>query len=99
MDFELKDGSRPAQPLVLIAGLIALLALIGYSYSVLVLYRVRGGIPMALSTAINFTVVCLGFLAGRPRNGIMPIISSPPTGGAVARRLLPMAIFMPWLLG
>ena len=99
MDFELRDGSRPAQALALIAGLVALLALIGYSYSVLVLYRVRGAMPMALGSAIDFTVFCLGFLAARPRSGVMRVITSATNGGAVARRLLPTAIFVPWILG
>jgi signal transduction histidine kinase len=99
MDVELKDGSRPAQGLTLIAGLIALLALIGYSYSVLVLYRLRGAIPMAFGTAINFSIFCLSFLAARPQSGLMKVITSPTTGGAVARRLLPMAILVPWILG
>jgi signal transduction histidine kinase len=99
MDFELKKGARPAQALVLIAGLIALLALIGYSYSVLVLYRLRGAIPMELATAMDFAVFCLGFLAARPQSGIMRIITSATTGGATARRLLPMAAFVPWVLG
>ena len=99
MDFELKDQSRPAQVLALIAGLIALLALIGYSYCAFALYRPRGAIPMALITAVNFAVFGLGFLAARPRSGIMRIITSPTNGGAVARRFVPMAIFVPWILG
>jgi len=99
MDFELKDQSRPAQVLALIAGLIALLALIGYSYCAFALYRPRGAIPMAFITAVNFAVFGLGFLAARPRSGIMRIITSPTNGGAVARRFVPMAIFVPWILG
>src|SRR5262249_1178311 len=99
MDFELKKGMRPAQFPALASGFIALLALIGYSYQVLLLYQIRGKIPMALTTAINFLVFSLAFLAARPQSGIMRIITSPTNGGAVARRLLPMAILVPWCVG
>src|ERR1051326_2762095 len=99
MDFELKNGVRPSQFLALVSGFVALLALIGYSYCVLLLYQLRGAIPMPLTSAIDFLAFCLGFLAARPQSGIMRLITSPTNGGAVARRLLPMAIFVPWVIG
>jgi signal transduction histidine kinase len=99
MDFERKNSVRPAQFVALAAGFIALLAVIGYSYCVFLLYQVRGAIPMALSTAINFVVFCLAFLAARPQSGVMRLITSPTNGGAVARRLLPTAVFVPWAIG
>jgi signal transduction histidine kinase len=99
MDFELKNGVRPSQFLALASGFIALLALIGYSYCVLLLYQLRGAMPMALISAIDFMAFCLGFLAARPQSGMMRLITSPTNGGAVARRLLPMAIFVPWVIG
>jgi signal transduction histidine kinase len=98
-DVETWRGFRPGQALVLVAGLIALLALVGYSYRVLSLYRIGQAIPMALDSAIEFSLFCLGYLASRPRRGLMTIITSHTTGGAVARRLLPVAILMPWVLG
>jgi light-regulated signal transduction histidine kinase (bacteriophytochrome) len=44
-------------------------------------------------------VFCLAFLAARPQSGVMGLITSPTNGGAVARRLLPMAVFVPWAIG
>jgi signal transduction histidine kinase len=99
MDLELRRGARPAQFLVLAGGLIALLALIGHSYSFFVAYPQRAAISMAFGTAINFAAFCLGFLAARPQSGIMRILTSATNGGAVARRLLPMAILVPWIVG
>src|SRR5262249_43063170 len=75
------------------------LALIGYSYRVLGLYSMGETLPMALETALAFTVFCLGFLAAQSERGFMMVITSRTTGGAMARRLLPMAIFVPWVLG
>jgi len=89
----------PAQGFILAAALITLLGLIGYSYQVLSLYRVGGADPMSLDAALLFAVFCLGFLAAAPQRGLLSLVTSRLTGGAVARRLLPVAIFVPWILG
>jgi signal transduction histidine kinase len=99
LDLDLRRGLRPGQALALFAGLIGLLALVGYSYRMVIFSRVTGSIPMALGSAINFDVFCLGYLASRPRKGVMALLTSPTTGGAIARRLLPMAVLIPWILG
>jgi signal transduction histidine kinase len=99
MDVETLRGIRPAQILVLLVGLVSLLALIGHSYRMLSLYRVGSALPMGLSTATAFAALSAGLLAARPDRGFMMVLTSPTTGGAVARRLLPMAILIPWVLG
>ena len=88
-----------AQALVLLSGMVALLALIGYTYRILVFYQVGLAIPMSLETAVAFAALCLGFLAARPVGGFMIVVTSATTGGTVIRRLLPVAIFAPWILG
>jgi signal transduction histidine kinase len=98
-DSKFRSGLRPAQTLVLAEGLIALLALIGYGYRVLMLYGLGAGIPMSLASAILFTLFALAFLAARPDRGFMSLITSQTIGGAVARRLLPMAVLIPCVLG
>ena len=98
-DFQSPRGLCPAQGLVLVMGLIALLALVGYTYRMLSFYQVGTEMPMSLDAASGFAVFCLGFLAARPERGVMSLITSPTTGGAMARRLLPMAIVVPWVLG
>ncbi|HVV02170.1 MAG TPA: hypothetical protein VHH88_12455, partial [Verrucomicrobiae bacterium] len=90
---------RASQVMVILSGVIALLAVVGYSYQVLFLSRFKGFMPMALETAVALIVFCAGFLAARPKRGVMALITSPSSGGAVARRLLPVAILIPWLLG
>ena len=97
--FETRRRFRPAQVSVLIAAVIALFALVGYTYRVLYFYRFGASLPMSLDTAVAFALFCTGFLTARPDRGLMGVITSGTTGGAVARRLLPMAICIPWLLG
>jgi signal transduction histidine kinase len=98
-DVETRNGFYLAHGLVLIAGWVALLAIIGYTYRVLLFYRMGAGLPMALDTAVAFALFCTSFLAARPERGVVAIITSRTTGGAMARRLLPMAILIPWGLG
>ena len=98
-DFENRRGFVPAQACVLAAGLLALLALIGHVYHVLLLKRLGSALPMSLDTALALIFFCLSFLAAQPGSGFMAIISGNTVGSAVTRRLLPMAVLVPWLLG
>ena len=88
-----------AQALAVVAGWIGLLAMIGYTYHVILFYRLGSGLPMALDTAVGFGLLCLSFLTAWPGRGVLAVITSRTTGGAMARRLLPMAILVPWGLG
>ena len=94
-----RRGIRPAQFLALAAGLIALLALIGYAYSATSLIGVKQFIPMALNTAIAFAILSVGILCARPDRGVMRVVSSDGAGGAMARRLLPASILIPAFVG
>lgn len=90
---------HPTEILSLIAAFVALLAIIGYAYSVLSLIGVRSFIPMALSTAAAFAILSIGILCARPDDGLMSIVSSSGGGGIMARRLLPAAVVIPAVLG
>src|SRR6185437_9858832 len=50
-------------------------------------------------SAIGFELFALAALAARPGGGLMRVITSDTTGGAMARRLLPAAILIPLILG
>ena len=54
---------------------------------------------MALNTALGFAVLCLGLLAARPDREPIAISVSGTVGGLLARRLMPLAIGLPLLLG
>ena len=99
LDVEISGGHRPAQILSLVALGVALLALIGYLIGFLALYGVPTQVPIALNTAVCFTVLCLGILCARLDREPMATIASATAGGIVARRLLPAAFVVPLLLG
>jgi hypothetical protein len=58
IDIELPKRIRPAQILALCSGGVALVALIGYAYSMQSLYVMPTFIPMALYTAICCILIC-----------------------------------------
>jgi signal transduction histidine kinase len=95
---QVKGEFPPGQALALTSGLIALIALVGHTYSVPSLYRFAGA-PMSFVSALGTALFSVGFLASQPDRGLMTVITSPTSGGAMARRLLPAAVLMPWLLG
>ena len=98
LDVQTRRG-RPAQLLALVAGLIALAALIGYAYSIHALLGPKHKIPMALHTATAFLLLAIGIFLARPERGLMARIAGDGTGGVMARRLLPVIIVAPLLLG
>jgi hypothetical protein len=82
---------------VVVAG--AYLAIIGYLYHAPALYTVPGYSSMALHTAIGHLLLGTGVFLAQPDRGLMRLIMSPRAARATARRLLPVAILAPVLLG
>ena len=99
LDVKMRARFWPAQILALAAGLISMVALIGYAYRVIKFHEVGPFIPMALNSAVAFFVMSLGVLAARPDRGLMRLLASEGAGGTIARRLLPAAILIPIALG
>jgi signal transduction histidine kinase len=86
----------------LLAGTVvagAYLAIIGYLYHAPALYTVPGYSSMALHTAIGHLLLGSGIFLAQPDRGLLRLIMSPRAAGATARRLLPVAILAPVLLG
>lgn len=94
-----RRGPRPAQLAALAGLLIGLLALLGYAFGSAALYDVGAHASVALNTAAGLTAINLGVLLARPRSGIMAVVSSTTAGGIMARRLLPMVLVAPFLIG
>jgi PAS domain S-box-containing protein len=88
-----------AQGFALLALGIALLSLTGYFFRSVSLYQVSQFIPMALNTTLAFAALALGILNARPQREPVATIIGGTAGGMVARRLLPVAIVAPLLLG
>jgi signal transduction histidine kinase len=79
--------------------LISVLAFIGYAYGVPSLYDFFPYSSIAIHTALTFLILSLGILFARPEQGLMKLLSSDNLGGAIARRLMPTAILVPFVLG
>jgi PAS domain S-box-containing protein len=79
--------------------IISLLALMGYAYGVSSLYQFSPAGAMPIHTAVVFSLLCVGILFARPEQGLVKIFSSDNLGGAMARRLVPAALVIPFLLG
>lgn len=88
-----------AQYFTLTAGFIALLALVGYWFSVSFLFRISTYTGMALHTAVAFIILCTGLLFLHPDHGFMGLITANNLSGVVARRLLLFALGVPLLVG
>jgi PAS domain S-box-containing protein len=88
-----------AQILLLLAGIVALLALVGYVYGIQSLYRLSPFSSMALHTALTFFVLSLASLAARPERGIIAAIIADTASGLMLRRLLPAALVLPIVIG
>jgi PAS domain S-box-containing protein len=101
MTLDMKTGrSRwAAQALILIPLLFAWIAFVGYIYRYKLFFATAAYSPMALHTAMAFIGLTLGILFSRPERGIIAILTGQGTGGIIARRLLPIAILVPSLLG
>ena len=91
--------SRPAQNLSLILLFVSLVPLLGYAYHANSLYSIGSYIPMALHTALLFCLLALGMVLAQDHSGIVAVFTSETPGGAIARRLLPFAIAVPFGVG
>ena len=89
---------RSAQVLALVAILVAGLALIGYAYGVRLFTELAMYNQMALPTTLGMLALATGALMVRPGQGLMAAITGDTAGGVMARRLLPVAILLPFTL-
>lgn len=78
---------------------IALFSLLGYVYRVTEFYGILVYLPMALHTAFGFLLFALAVLLRSSDAGLVREITSPYTGGVIARILIPIAIIVPSALG
>jgi len=82
--------------LPLFVGVAAFLAVFGYVYGVPMLFNPSHyDTGIALTTALLLLVSSVGILAVRPGQGTMAMLTDTGAGGALARRLLPLAVALP----
>ena len=88
-----------ARALAAVAGLIGLLAVIGYAYRLTSLYALPGATQMPVHAALTFMLLAPGVVAARPGSGLPAVPTSDSVGGVLVRRVLPAAIGLPLVLG
>jgi PAS domain S-box-containing protein len=100
LDWQTRQGHYPTQALPLIAALAGLSAVTGYLYGARPFYFAASFVsPMAFHTAVLFIALGVGVLCARPERGALGFILGAGAGGFTARRLLPLALGIPVLLG
>jgi len=89
---------RMANLVVAVMFVIALFAVIGYSYNVSEFgdYSIR---PMAVHSAIGFIIACLSLALINRNAGFMKEIMSSNSGGTISRALIPMALGFATMIG
>jgi PAS domain S-box-containing protein len=90
---------RPAEWLTAAAAAISLAAMLGYSYGVPLLSPVAFYTQMAFPTALSLTLLCVAVFFARPARGFAALLAADSSGGAILRRLLPLGIALPWVIG
>jgi PAS domain S-box-containing protein len=92
-------GHSLIQWLTLLALLISGLALLGYVYGVDLFYKFASYSSVAFHTAITFILLGAGIIYAQGERGLMQIIMSRSAGGLLVRRMLPVAIGAPFIMG
>ncbi|MBO9541654.1 hypothetical protein J7643_13785 [bacterium] len=98
MDRRTGVGAVASEALGLSVVAVALHGLIAYLYNLASIIAPTH-YPMALTTAVGLIFVGAGILCARPDRGLMGILSSKAPGGGLLRRLLPVLVFLPIVLG
>lgn len=97
------DGDRQneglrSQLFATLALIISFIALVGHIFSVREFYGFEYLSGMALSSAITFTLLGLGLLFSQLHRGVPALVVDDGAAGFVARRLLPGAVLVPFVL-
>ena len=99
LDSETRRGHRPAQWLALAAGFVAALAFAGQVFGTEAFLGVGRSTQVAVHTTAANLALCVGLIFARPESGLMRVVASASTSGRLARRMLPVALLLPLVLG
>jgi signal transduction histidine kinase len=99
LHFDDRTGKHTSHWIGLIGGTVGFLGLVGYAFGVSGLYSVGEYSGMAISTAACLFVLALGIVFARRTSGLPKLLVDPGAAGTVARRLVPAAVSVPFLLG
>jgi PAS domain S-box-containing protein len=88
-----------AQKLAVVSGVLAALALLGYTFAISGLYGLGQHAKMALPAAIGLFLLSAGVACATVEHGFMRPLVSQGSGGMMLRRLLPLGVLVPWIVG
>jgi diguanylate cyclase (GGDEF)-like protein len=99
LDLRSRRGWNAAELLAVPTALIAATSVIGYIYTIPEFYGPASAAKMALNTSICFLLLAGGVMIARPRGRLASLATTDDPGGIMTRRLLPLAVALPILLG
>jgi diguanylate cyclase (GGDEF)-like protein len=99
LDHAPRHGWRPAEVLVLPTVLVACMSIIGYTYGIPAFYGPASAAKMALNTALCFLTLGAAIVLARPHGHVLRLATTDDPGGVMMRRLGPLAIVVPLMLG
>ena len=98
LDTDRKTKGLRAQLFATLTLIIAFLALVGHIFGVKDFYSFQVLSGMTLSTAITMSLLATGLLFSQLERGVPALVVDEGAAGFVARRLLPGAVFVPFIL-
>ena len=99
LNWKSSRGFRPAEAACAVTAVIAILSLVAYSHYLIGFYTTDTYTPASLLTSVSFFLLATGILLARADRGTLAIIVSETAAGMLARRLIPLAILLPILIG
>lgn len=99
LDVKPRRGWRPSEIPAVPMALVAVMSLIGYAYSIPAFYGPGAAAKMAVHTAGLFVLLAVAVVLVRPHGWLMRLGTTRDPGGVMVRRLAPMVLLMPLVLG
>ena len=78
---------------------VTLFSIIGYTFGIVALHRIKALHPMAVHTAFALMMIAAGVLSVNPRIGLMRMISDHGPAGQLCRIVLPLVVLVPVMVG
>jgi diguanylate cyclase (GGDEF)-like protein len=90
---------RPSELFAIPMGIVALMSLIGYAYSIPAFYGPASAAKMAVNTSFCFVALATALLIARPRGRFFELATTTDPGGVMVRRMVPLCLVVPLVLG
>jgi PAS domain S-box-containing protein len=87
------------QSFLAVVALCAVYTLFAYAYDINALYRVPGAASMTLHSAILFVLLAVASVLAHPDRGVAALIADRWPHGTLLRRLLPVLLLTPLIIG